>query len=569
MKKQTYLLLTIISVLLLGCSLPTVSKKDTETDTTATATPQGIFSFTGDTSVDKNYGDDGEDDFFGDEYTDDDYFGDENLDDPYAGDGDDYPIEIVEPYAPAIVEDYALTVSYGTMFDKKTNTFTGTYTGQWEDGMPSGEGTFYGTSAGNSNLTYTGSFENGAFNGYGEATISYREESSRTNGHFVDGVYTPTIAEIHDFFGQDSGLVKDYQLSKDLIWYMNDNEKLFTENNQASALAHVVPYNYKDFLKTGKQDAYGLVKLHCRVLYDYGGVYIKGIPMSQYFVKADDGMCYALTFFFEESLSKNDEFTVYALPTSKTVYDDNESLDVITLVAAYLEDDTDYEKVGTDYEMDVVIPFEGGVKHFTGTYQGKVLNGMPNGEGYFSGNGDDNYYLTYEGSFKDGRFDGYGEFSYKQFGYVVYEFCGTFKDGRVALTEGEMMCVLAHEESSLARVSNAQISYIDMHKEYFPTANKQMVLDLGIQPFRYNNFYNDSDMMGIIQFSCTVEAVIPAELEGFYITRVVVSDADNNKYSVYYFSQTSVTEGSTVTVYGLPLANGYGENCIVIGAYIE
>ncbi|MBQ2896228.1 MAG: hypothetical protein IJE26_05920 [Oscillospiraceae bacterium] len=97
-----------------------------------------------------------------------------------------------------------------------------------------------------------------------------------------------------------------------------------------------------------------------------------------------------------------------------------------------------------------------------GLYEGRVLNGLPEGEGSFRGRSADNVDFSYTGSWKDGLYDGEGELIYDS--ALYYDRVGHFSAGEFDPAPMELLAAIGSREP-LFTLSAEQEAYLAEYPE--------------------------------------------------------------------------------------------------------
>lgn len=105
----------------------------------------------------------------------------------------------------------------------------------------------------------------------------------------------------------------------------------------------------------------------------------------------------------------------------------------------------------------------------TGLYTGTLINGIPEGEGYFEARNDAGDAWYYKGEFKNGTFNGQGEFRYINLeGWENYSETGTYTDGLFTPTKAELFDTISTEVPVKYYLSETSKQFISEHESFFP-----------------------------------------------------------------------------------------------------
>lgn len=257
-------------------------------------------------------------------------------------------------------------ITLNITFEDEILDLEGKYTGQLKDGKADGTGTFIveyeegyklvykgsfsnGKINGDGVLTFTaegyeeryeGSFRNGAFDGQGIISITSNGQTYVRKGTYTRSKFTPTTGEKYDYLGQ-LDLYGTFSLSKDLIEYIDSSPKYFPKGKKAIAeIITLRDFQYKQFIKTRRQDDVGLIKLKLTIAQIFEDQIDDIDETVTYFLAADsDGNWYTLYYLDSAEIYEGDTITAYALPVATASFDNvgGGVTNVIVLLGSYLE----------------------------------------------------------------------------------------------------------------------------------------------------------------------------------------------------------------------------------------
>lgn len=218
-----------------------------------------------------------------------------------------------------------------------------------------------------------------------------------------------------------------------------------------------------------------------------------------------------------------------------------------------------------------------------GTYEGDVLEGIPNGNGVFTYQNSDNVGFTYTGEWKNGLFNGKGFFdSYNE--NVLADYRGTFTNGKYTPTRSEFIMHLSSFEMCPYEVSDISVEFIDMHEDFFPAEDLSIIEEYVDEDIKYNMITKFPHKYGdkfIRLEGYTVNTIreleFPALDDNLTLIIAYTGFVKDNVYIYYIGSLEDIYRDDKITIYGLPIdAGGYVNaiggktNCIVLyGSYIQ
>ena len=266
---------------------------------------------------------------------------------------------------PTTATDKLITVSI--TFEGETNDFDGLYTGDLQNGLAHGKGTFVidtdeviklsyrGSFSngqingegvlriiidGSTELRYEGAFVNGALDGYGTTVATGDGETFTRRGTYTRGRFTPTTGEKYDYIGQ-MDLYGVFSVPESVISYIDSHPEYFPVADKPDAEAAVLrDFEYRQFTKTRKQDTIGLIKLDLYAAQVYEDEFEDINETVTYLLGVDeDENLYTLYYLNSAEIYDGDVFTVYALPIATASYENvsGGTTNVIVLVGSYLE----------------------------------------------------------------------------------------------------------------------------------------------------------------------------------------------------------------------------------------
>ena len=230
----------------------------------------------------------------------------------------------------------------------------------------------------------------------------------------------------------------------------------------------------------------------------------------------------------------------------------------------------------TEQEMTLTLDFWDDTKtgvltaqQRTGIYSGQVVNGIPEGMGTFKSKNPEGNEWYYEGEFKNGTFNGKGKSVWPQNDTREKEYTeiGTYENGLFVPNKGELIAYLGGVGLyGDYAVSDASISFIDAHENFFPT---QTEADLqALEPFidrsvEYKHLTKSitpylSNIISIPNVS--VSQIFETPLAGHTITSMLALNQDGNCFVIHFDRALDIYEGDTISLYGLPIATSSFDN---------
>lgn len=230
------------------------------------------------------------------------------------------------------------------------------------------------------------------------------------------------------------------------------------------------------------------------------------------------------------------------------------------------------------------LKYDGYIVHFsyvdrTGLYSGDVINGIPIGEGSFTATNDEGNTYTYTGEWDNGIFNGQGKREFKDIKEYPIE-NGNFTNGDFTPDKLDYIKYLGSSEELEYVVNDKAESFIKDHDDLFPVEDNSILTEYVDTELTYEKYmkapyeYGDK-LMKITGYK--VEQIWEYPDAGYeHVSEMILSkDYGNKIFRVFYLASTPDTyEGSTVTVYGLPVAsssyantsNGFVNCCVLFAS---
>ena len=218
-----------------------------------------------------------------------------------------------------------------------------------------------------------------------------------------------------------------------------------------------------------------------------------------------------------------------------------------------------------------------------GSFEGDVIDGVPEGTGVFTATNDAGERYFYTGDWKNGTFEGLGTCTYENANYKVED--GHFSNGMYTPDMYELARYLGSGNADLSyQVSKPAESFLKSHADLFPSEqadsleaylNRELDHKMIVKsPEKYGDEVVCFDNMQVVQIWEN-----PVYQHESFTTMLLVDKATYKDY-VYAFYPSELPdtyENDTVTLYGIPLnassyhtaAGGTNDCLILFVAYAE
>lgn len=226
------------------------------------------------------------------------------------------------------------------------------------------------------------------------------------------------------------------------------------------------------------------------------------------------------------------------------------------------------------YNKYVVKYSDGTVR--TGTFEGNVYNGLPQGEGSYTATNNYDEKYTYTGAFANGKFNGYGKKSFENGKYGIQD--GNWKDNEFDPSLVERIQELGTYKDRCEYTLNSKTKKFIKKNEIAFTEhrdadiNKLINTNFDLKSFKKNP---SSYIPSLVRVS-GLEVVQISEYEGYGNKTMTYMLACDSNYDNYYYiykldKAKNIVEGSIVEISFIPL--GYstyktvsnGENWAIVG----
>lgn len=227
-----------------------------------------------------------------------------------------------------------------------------------------------------------------------------------------------------------------------------------------------------------------------------------------------------------------------------------------------------------NYSKYVIEYSDGTVR--TGTFEGDVQNGIPQGQGTFTTKNDDNEEYTYTGTFSNGKFNGSGKKAFKNGKYGVQD--GNWKDNDFNPSLVERIQELGtYKDDCEYELSDEAKKFIENNETTFINHKAEKInTDFSFKSFQKNP---TSFKPSIVRIK-GLKVVQISEYKSFgdkMLTYMLACDADyNNYYYVYKLDKTKgIVTDNTVTLTFMPLdystyeTTSGSENWAVVGFAVD
>lgn len=189
----------------------------------------------------------------------------------------------------------------------------------------------------------------------------------------------------------------------------------------------------------------------------------------------------------------------------------------------------------------------------TGIYRGDVVDGLPDGNGYFKTQNSLGVTWVYNGDWQEGTCHGYGTQTWYSDTNSINR--GNFSHGYFRPTWGEFLYSLGTRCNF--HVSDKSIQYIDSHEQYFSTKYSSKVSDSLIDySFDYTKFKKNSTLYEgklVTVPSATVIQIFSYESWGRNYEFAILETDNGELYYGYFNGKTDIEEGMRIEATLLPL----------------
>ncbi|MDD3024697.1 MAG: hypothetical protein PHE26_12455 [Syntrophomonadaceae bacterium] len=199
-----------------------------------------------------------------------------------------------------------------------------------------------------------------------------------------------------------------------------------------------------------------------------------------------------------------------------------------------------------------------------GKYEGEVVDGIPNGFGTFSACNDRNIEYTYTGEWKDGRFDGQGATKWDE--EETLDSIGTYKQGRFVPAFSELIDSLATNTSMQFSPSSRCMDFIKEHQKIFIDGDFEEIEKYLNTSIEYKHLaktpgkYDTEIMLSYGTVQQIFENNVDDEFDKYSYTAILIADDYYNYYWVYYPGECEYFEGDYISFMGLPIGPSSFEN---------
>ncbi len=190
-----------------------------------------------------------------------------------------------------------------------------------------------------------------------------------------------------------------------------------------------------------------------------------------------------------------------------------------------------------------------------GSYVGATTDGIPNGTGSFSATNDAGSKYCYTGAFQGGTFNGQGERKFEN--SSGKNEIGTFTAGDFTPSPKELFAYLGRGKNSNFGIRSMSADFLSAHEDIF-TSHLLDGLDALTDTGFWREAYTKSpDKYGdklIKLTSLKIDQIQEfKELNYDAITFMIANDSDYNVYYIYYIGSLDIYEGDYISAYLLPL----------------
>lgn len=194
-----------------------------------------------------------------------------------------------------------------------------------------------------------------------------------------------------------------------------------------------------------------------------------------------------------------------------------------------------------------------------GKYDGETVNGRAEGNGKFTAKNSYGIKYSYEGEWKNGLYNGNGCQVFNEKSYYIEN--GNFKDGEYTPTPKECFNALGTRKEASYNISDKAMEFIDSNEYLFVGEKTALVLKKARQftnnKLSYEKYKGDPSEYGnkLMKVTGRVTQVLQGKAWIYPQTDMIILDSGGNiYYTTFLTKMTNIKEGSSVTMYALPMA---------------
>ncbi len=503
------------------------------------------------------------------------------------------------------------------------DTFSGSYVGEWANGLLNGQGTLTEYKNGELIWIFEGGWKNSKF--YGEGRVLGEDGNVLYEGFFVDPYIVDRMLSdaVSEYFS-GYGMAPVNEQTRDYI--ENEIFGFFDEYGSPPSAEDPMSlyFDVERYLEDPSSVQPWLVQIPLRRIRDTRKEETTGYYMLEVFFTGADGQAYCGLMRGDDSyLSYAD--SLYALPVGTADIDGKTHIMCLLLNDWYNLKETAESQInangGESPESEGTIDIAPQIcrQAWTGTYTGTIIDGQPAGAGIFEGvsESDDAITISFDGEWRQGLPEGQGEITFYSNGEIIEFYKGEWINGMpdgqgkfTSLTNGAVAEVYdggwkkgyrygqavvydgngeilfeglfdnGHQVESLwpdAAVTygdvlgdNVKRDYRDFIEEHvfdvFSAKYTDPIPDdLLIPDFDIDRFLSDPQSYepGLVLVDSTTESFVVTDYMGHRVAEIVMNDS-NHKYMClmrWYDTESAIIE----SMYILPLgvADLDGEACII------
>lgn len=193
-----------------------------------------------------------------------------------------------------------------------------------------------------------------------------------------------------------------------------------------------------------------------------------------------------------------------------------------------------------------------------GLYTGPIVDGVPEGDGFFTAQNAEGATWSYSGNFSAGVFSGYGRCEWEN---GLYEE-GTYTNGHFAPTTAELLRTIGQYVTAPYTISDNNFAFINEHQDLFSgeTESDAFINHNLTYAMLTKSIANGEGQL----YTCSLGGAIQVwelPIFGHTITTIVACDLDANMYMlIHNGALPDIYDRSEISFTGLPVSNSSFEN---------
>lgn len=196
----------------------------------------------------------------------------------------------------------------------------GTYTGDTVDGIPSGKGKFETTLDSGKYYSYTGEWVNGLVSGQGELTYQNADGVLLNKiGTFTNGTFTPTIKEFLVTLGTSSSLT--FSLTDKATSFLISHNDLFPSSNTQDLQQYIdSTFDFQTFIKTPQDFGDKMIQLSQLTVITKTAGQVGKDDYTEFFLSDSSGFVYFCVYPGNSDYKVGDKLNIFGLPVANSTF---------------------------------------------------------------------------------------------------------------------------------------------------------------------------------------------------------------------------------------------------------